>query len=227
MDPRDAAIQDIVDDVIERDPRLKALSCNADVKGGVVHVTGAVPSPSDRDRLRRMLARLRAVNAVWDTVSTGENQALRIVDLGCGGNKQVAGAIGVDAWPHPGVNVVTDVENGLPFGDQEIDYVFAVHFLEHVHDLVGLMNEIHRVLKPGGVLHAMVPHVSHVNAVADPTHVRYFDRQTFKYFCEPRPKVSPFRPVCVSMADGNVLADLQKGVGEDAASDRELALFFS
>lgn len=225
---RDSAIQDIVNDVIERDPRLNGLDCTAIVKGGIVHVSGTAPEHSDRDHLRRMLARLRGVDAVWDTVKIERGDELRVVDLGCGDTKQFENAIGIDAWRRPGVDIVADMEDGLPFADGEIDCVFAVHFLEHVRNLVGLMNEIHRVLKPGGALHAMVPKASHVNAIADPTHVRYFHRQTFRYFCEAHPGTRLFRPICVACTEENVLADLQPvHAGPERDHPRDLALFFS
>lgn len=224
---RDAAVQDAVDELFRAHDRLKSLPCEIVVKGGVAHVHGTLPSNADREHVRHALARIRGVNAVWDTLNTRGNGELRIVDIGCGGAKQIRDAIGVDAHPHDGVDIVCNLENGLPFADGEIDYVFAVHFLEHVSDLIGLMNEIHRVLKPGGVLHAMVPNVSHANAIADPTHVRYFNRQTFKYFCTPHTGVRLFRPVCVTSTRDNVLADLQPvPSGQPAAPDRDLALFF-
>lgn len=45
----------------------------------------------------------------------------------------------------------------LPFGDGSFDRVIASEVLEHVPDDLGVMAELHRVLKPGGMLAATVP----------------------------------------------------------------------
>ena len=45
----------------------------------------------------------------------------------------------------------------LPFKSESFDRVIASEMLEHVPDDVGAMNELHRVLKPGGILAATVP----------------------------------------------------------------------
>ena len=42
-----------------------------------------------------------------------------------------------------------------------------------------------RVLADDGVLHVLSPHWQSIAAVADPTHVKYLDVQTFKWFCGP------------------------------------------
>lgn len=70
--------------------------------------------------------------------------------------------------------------------------------LEHVRELVGLMNDTHRALKPDGVLYVMVPHGHFINAIADPTRVRFFHPQTFKYFYREMPGVRPFQPLSVA-----------------------------
>ncbi len=45
--------------------------------------------------------------------------------------------------------------------------------------------------------------------VADPTHVRFMDIQTFRYFCLPRPGVLPWQPLAIASSDDTVFADLQ------------------
>jgi hypothetical protein len=73
----------------------------------------------------------------------------------------------------------------------------------------------------------MVPAAGSTNATADPTHVRFFNRQTFKYFCSWRPHIPLFTPVIVSQTQDNVLADLSPVKdGRKPASHETLALFF-
>jgi ubiquinone/menaquinone biosynthesis C-methylase UbiE len=122
---------------------------------------------------------------------------------------------------------VADLEKGLPFDDGEIDGVFASHVLEHVHNLLGLMNEIHRVLKPSGALHVLVPNAQSVNALANPTHVRFFNTQTFKFFCKEYPGSRVFRPGCVTADRDTIFADLYPvAQGAPLPADEELAYFF-
>jgi SAM-dependent methyltransferase len=95
----------------------------------------------------------------------------RVLDIGCGRNKH-PGSVGLDHMPLPGVDVVASLEQVLPFNDGEFDAVFANQVLEHVRDMVGLMAEIHRILRPGGILLAHVPYFRSSWAHIDPTHVR-------------------------------------------------------
>ncbi|MEM5794319.1 MAG: class I SAM-dependent methyltransferase [Candidatus Aenigmatarchaeota archaeon] len=64
----------------------------------------------------------------------------------------------------------------------EYDIVFASHFLEHASDLVSVMKEIHRVLKPQGLLFARLPHFKHKGSFRDPTHKHFISYETFEYF---------------------------------------------
>lgn len=224
---RGRALTEDVLETLRNHRQLHDRSLAVAVRGGVAHVSGEVGSGAEREQVRRVVARVRGVLAVWDVLRAPGEGEPRVLDIGCGPTKQHAWAVGVDRHPFDGVAVVADIERGLPFADGEADQVFAVHILEHVRDLVGLMNEIHRVLKPGGVLHAMVPNGQFVNAFADPTHVRHFHLQTFKYFCRPCPWVRPFRPVAASSAVDNILADLQPvKPGEPLPDAEELARCF-
>jgi SAM-dependent methyltransferase len=135
--------------------------------------------------------------------------------------------VGVDQFAQPGVDVVANVDEGLPFDTASLDHVFAVHVLEHVGDMVAVMAELHRVLRPSGLLHALCPHWRHVNAAADPTHVRGIDPLTFRWFCQPaRSDVPPWRPLSVSADIDTVYADLQP-LSEGGAPHNELARWFA
>lgn len=107
----------------------------------------------------------------------------KILDIGCGRNK-LPGSIGLDHYPLPGVDVVANLSDPLPFGDSEFDVVHANQVLEHVTDLPALMNEIYRVLKPGGILVVHVPYFRSSWAAIDPTHVRQFTILSMDYFAK-------------------------------------------
>jgi hypothetical protein len=53
--------------------------------------------------------------------------------------------------------------------------------LEHVRDLDSLIDEIERVLQPGGQMVATVPHFSNPYFFSDPTHSRPFGLYTMSY----------------------------------------------
>jgi SAM-dependent methyltransferase len=105
----------------------------------------------------------------------------KVLDIGCG-RKKLSGAIGVDRERLRGVDVVADLNDGLPFGDGEFDAVHADQVLEHVRDLVSLVYEVHRILRPGGVFLAHVPYFRSSWAHIDPTHVRSFTINSMDYF---------------------------------------------
>ena len=224
---RDEAMLEDLQDLLHSDSSLRQLSLQFFVRGGIAHVGGAVPDTATQERVRQKIARLRNIHGVWDILTTPDQTEPFIIDLGCGKQKQIPWATGVDAYPFEGVEVVTDLEQGLPFEDNQVDQVYAVHFLEHVKNLLPLMDDIHRVLKPDGILHLMVPHSCSGNAVADPTHVRFFNRQTVRYFCEEHPPGKVFRPLCASNDSDTVYADLRPvQPGEALPSMTELARFF-
>ena len=70
-----------------------------------------------------------------------------VLELGCGQNK-INGRIGIDNQNLPTVDIVADIEEGLPFfPDNSIDEIYAKSFLEHVQNFENLMREIVRILK--------------------------------------------------------------------------------
>ena len=85
----------------------------------------------------------------------------------------------------------------IPFADHQFDSVSAYDFLEHVprvsldahgntqFPFVKLMDEIWRVLKPGGVFYAITPAYPHEKAFRDPTHVNIITHKTYRYFAQP------------------------------------------
>src|SRR5690606_1430153 len=224
---RDAAVAADVREVLAGHRHLGGLALELAVRGGVAHVRGRTRSRAERELTRRTIARVRGVNAVWDLLRLPGEDEPCVLDLGCGARKQIERAIGVDCHRLPAVDVLSRLERGLPFADASVDHVYAVHFLEHVEPLLPLMNEIHRVLRPDGVLHVMVPKAAHVNALADPTHRRLFHRQTFKFFCRPYPGLRPFCPLAVTETPTDLYADLRPlPPGSPGASAAELARFF-
>ncbi len=105
----------------------------------------------------------------------------RMIDLGCGPNK-VRGAFGVDVRSVSGVDLVCDIEQTLPFKASSVEVVWLRHVIEHVRDLIGLMEEVYRISRHGAAVEVVVPYYTSRGAFRDPTHVRYITEDTFQYF---------------------------------------------
>lgn len=80
-------------------------------------------------------------------------------------------------------DIICDIEKErLPFEDNSVDEIACYEVLEHLENLIFAMNEMWRVLKPGGILKGKVPREGGRGALADPTHKRIFLTDTFDYF---------------------------------------------
>lgn len=66
--------------------------------------------------------------------------------------------------------------------DGSVDFILAHDIIEHLRDKIHTMNEAYRVLKPGGVIDIIVPTTDGPGAFQDPTHITYWNRNSFKYF---------------------------------------------
>jgi SAM-dependent methyltransferase len=110
------------------------------------------------------------------------------LDLGAGVAQQLPGAVRLDRTAACGPHVIADLDRGaLPFRSASFALVGAFDVVEHVADLVALMEEIHRVLRPGGVVRITTPHFSSANAYTDPTHRRSLGMRSFLYFLDGHP----------------------------------------
>lgn len=115
---------------------------------------------------------------------------MKILDLGCGKNKikpfgENDVVIGLDSIKLKGVDVVWDLEKTpLPFKTNEFSYIYCSQVLEHVHNFIPLVEELHRITKKGGLVHVEVPSYKSSMAFTDPTHKRFFTFKTFDYFTE-------------------------------------------
>lgn len=105
-----------------------------------------------------------------------------ILDVGCGDAK-VKGAIGMDIARLPGVDVVHDLNKfPWPFKDGSFDKIYLNNLIEHLPDTIKVMEEVHRILKKGGILHIEVVYWNHRHSVSDPQHVKFFNEHSWEFF---------------------------------------------
>jgi SAM-dependent methyltransferase len=125
-------------------------------------------------------------------------QNSRTLDLGCGTTpRNPFGArerFGVDIREDAaaGIKYADLAVEPIPYPDKHFSFVTAYDFFEHVprtiyaprrrFPFVDLMNEIHRVLEPGGVLLSHTPAYPFPGAFQDPTHVNIITEQTFPLY---------------------------------------------
>lgn len=93
------------------------------------------------------------------------------LDLGCGKNKR-EGFYGVDAMKFDTVDLVADLRKPWPWDTNSIEEVHCSHFIEHLTapERIHFVNELYRVLKPGGKATVVVPHWCSNRAYGDLTH---------------------------------------------------------
>ena len=106
----------------------------------------------------------------------------KVLDLGCGKKKR-AGSIGVDWSDQHDADVVHDLNVfPYPFESSIFDEIYIDNTLEHLDDVVRVMEEIHRICKPGGFVKVIVPYFRSVWACVDPTHKHFFTVNSLAYF---------------------------------------------
>src|SRR3954453_22977774 len=73
-----------------------------------------------------------------------------ILDIGCGASKY-PGSIGLDISADTAADVVHNLDDRpYPFDDDSFDQVLMQDVIEHVEAPIAVMEELHRIFRPGG-----------------------------------------------------------------------------
>jgi SAM-dependent methyltransferase len=116
-------------------------------------------------------------------VSSG---ASRVLDIGCGANK-VPGAIGMDVNPRSAADVIHDLDDlPYPFADDEFDEVIGRHVIEHVHEPMAVMCELHRITRNGGIVKLIAPHWTNPDFATDLAHRNHLNSYSFRNLTDER-----------------------------------------
>ena len=103
------------------------------------------------------------------------------VDIG-GGNNPKEGFKCMDIIPEADYQINLEKDR-FPFENDSIDEYHSQHTFEHIDNIIHIMNEVYRTLKPNGIITIKVPHKDCELAWQDPTHKRFWVMESFKYFC--------------------------------------------
>ncbi len=136
---------------------------------------------------------------------------------GCG-SWRPSGWINSDSKEGPGIDISCDIRDGLPLDTGSIDYAVSIHALPEVPypDLVPVLGELRRVLKPAGPLILTTPDHprsllvrlalkperfdEHFSPYAD--HLRFFTVRTLRRVLDD----AGFATVAMTRAKGHLLA---------------------
>jgi SAM-dependent methyltransferase len=168
----------------------------------------------------------------------------RHLDLGCGKfprNPYRRGTLaGIDARPLQGdegfdYRIANLALQPIPFQSDHFGSVSAFDFIEHVPRLlpaadgqstvfpfIRLMDEVWRVLAPGGRFYALTPAFPHPEAFVDPTHVNIIADGTHAYFCgeSPMARMYGFRGRFVALRAERVHLSEHYGASADDPANR-------
>ncbi|MFX0210472.1 MAG: hypothetical protein ACFFDT_31120 [Candidatus Hodarchaeota archaeon] len=136
----------------------------------------------------------------WTTYQEGcelvkKNGGIRL-DIGCGENKQ-ENFIGLDKRKLEGVDIVWDLEKfPYPLPDDCCMAIIGSHIIEHIKPwlTIDFINELWRIMKPGGQLALVYPYPGSTGFWQDPTHCNGLNEATWQYFDPRYPLFEIYRP---------------------------------
>ncbi|MEK7203302.1 MAG: methyltransferase domain-containing protein [Patescibacteria group bacterium] len=107
---------------------------------------------------------------------------IKKLNLGCGDVK-ILGFLGVDRVKTLATDLVHDLNIlPYPFADNSVEEIIADNILEHLEDVISVMEELYRVCQNGAVVKVSLPYYKSSGAFTDPTHKHFFTENSFQYF---------------------------------------------
>jgi SAM-dependent methyltransferase len=107
-----------------------------------------------------------------------ERSGLRKVELG----GRMAAKAGYETVDLKDADIIANLNNRWPFKDSSVGILRAYDVFEHLRKPIHVMKEVQRVLAPGGWLFCQVPSTDGRGAFQDPTHVSFWNENSFWYY---------------------------------------------
>jgi len=112
------------------------------------------------------------------TESWCDREKLRKVELG----GRMAARKGYETVDLMDADIICDLNGRWPFEDNSVGILRSFDVFEHLKDPIHTMKEVSRVLVPGGWLFCQVPSTDGRGAFQDPTHVSFWNENSFWYY---------------------------------------------
>ncbi len=105
---------------------------------------------------------------------------LRKIEVG----GRMAAKYGFETVDLKDADIITDLNERWPFEDNSVGVIRSFDVFEHLKDSIHTMKEVYRVLAPGGWLICQVPSTDGRGAFQDPTHVSFWNINSFAYYTD-------------------------------------------
>jgi SAM-dependent methyltransferase len=105
----------------------------------------------------------------------------KVLDVGAGGRRIIPTIVTFDVVSGPDIDIIGDIHE-MPIEDSSFDCIFCTGTLEHVREPRRAVEEMYRVLKPGGIIHIDVPFIQGYHA--DPSDYWRFTIDGLKLLCQ-------------------------------------------
>ena len=145
-----------------------------------VHPGNSQVRPELNERIQVETVEIYENQVQANALAWAKRNNLRCLDLG-GAYNSPPEYESVDLLPN--ADLVGDVFDVLASLDNNsVGVIRAVDFLEHIPDKITLFNEMYRVLAHGGMLLSLTPSSDGRAAFQDPTHVSFYNENSFWYY---------------------------------------------
>jgi SAM-dependent methyltransferase len=114
------------------------------------------------------------------TLKLLENEKGIILDIGAGGRVITPNILGVDFLLFPNTKLIADIHH-LPFSKDSVSAVICTGVLEHVENPPLAIEEMHRTIKTGHIIHIEVPFMQPYHA--DPIDYWRWTLPGIRQFC--------------------------------------------
>jgi len=122
----------------------------------------------------------KLINEKWLNLACGQ---IRVDHLDPTTQQKDGTYFGIDVIKTEAADAAMDLE-WFPWDieSNSAEEIICSHYVEHTNDLIKFMDEVYRILVPGGKIKVVAPYYMSIRCWQDPTHKRAISEATFLYF---------------------------------------------
>ncbi len=148
-----------------------------------MHTANTQFDPQTNAKIQELTVQIYNRNVQLNALAWAKRRGLSALYMGVTPDKP-EGFTDLDRVDAPGIDIAADLAEGIKLPDNSVGVVHAVDFLQHLPDKVALFNELYRVLAPNGMLLSSTPSTDGRGAFQDPSHVAFYNENSFWYFTD-------------------------------------------